>query len=177
MNYQTPNYHHCNDNAPECCVPKVRSLCSCRIAVAANVKGDCGSGQCSAPWPALMTASSRGRGHACTSWPGRGWGRGVSRDQGPHVLSVEVWGCDEVMRWGPQPGTKVRPWVSAAGCCSGDPNPALLPATVATGHPIPCRSWTRSLWLIISEKTGSRGRAQEKSEKVLTYKLKNFWYL
>ena len=136
MNYQTPNYHHCNDNAPVCCVPKVRSLCSCRIAVAANVKGDCGSGQSSAPWPALMAASSRGRGHACTSWPGRGWGRGVSRDQGPHVLSVEVWGCDEV-RWGPQPGTKVRPWVSAGGWWLLLRGPEPCTATGHCSYPTP----------------------------------------
>ena len=134
MNYQTPNYHHCNDNAPECCVPKVRSLCSCRIAVAANVKGDCGSGQCSAPWPALMAASSRGRGHACTSCPGRGLGgEGCQSRPGascPECWGVRMWGCDEVMRWDPQPGTKVRPWVSAGGwLLLRGPEPCT-----ATGH-------------------------------------------
>ena len=82
-----------------------------------NVKGDCGSGQCqcSAPWPALMTASCRGRAHACTSCPGRGWG-GVSVETRGRMSWVLR--CEDARRWGgdgPQPGTKVRPWVAAGG--------------------------------------------------------------
>ena len=105
-----------------------------------NVKGYCGSGQCSAPWPALMTASGRGRGHACTSCPGRGWG-GVSVETRGRMSSVLR--CEDVRRRGgeeatvPSQGQKCDlEWqLVAAGPGSGDPNPALLPAPATTGHP------------------------------------------
>ena len=147
-------------HAPVSCVTKVRSLC--RIAVAAECKGWLRIWSVSVLCTMTRSHDSQRQGQRSRLYqlPRPRLGRSVSRDQGPHVLSVEVWGCEEARRrrspardksatlsgswWrlGLAPGTRTL------HCYRPRPPPATQ---------LPCRS----LWLIISEKTGSRGEKRE----------------